>query len=211
MNVLHWIVLLAFAISHAGGDRWDCPPCGGGPANSPGGQALDTCAGDCLQVAPVGSECDEDTSSDCICNGAHSSLAIQAIASCVMASCNIPADVAAATIVASTWCAQWSQTAAPDLVTPYTNVLATTLPTPSATTNGQGEPVPTQGKWLLDGCGIIAMTIFVTAGSGGGNGGLSVEGSGGLSRGDKIALGVGIGFGVPTAVAAIIAIYQACQ
>jgi len=162
MNFLHWIILLGFAISRAGGDRWDCPPCGGGPANSPGGKALDTCAGDCLQVAPAGSQCDNDASSDCICNGAHYSLAIQAIANCAMASCNIVQDLAAATSVASTWCAQWSQTAAPALVTPYTNIPTTPLQTPSATTNGQGKPVPTSGKWLLNGCGIIAMMIFVT-------------------------------------------------
>jgi hypothetical protein len=162
MNYLYWIVLLAFAISRAGGDRWDCPPCGGGPANSPGGKALDTCAGDCLQAAPAGSQCDNDASSDCICNGAHYSLAIQAIANCAMASCNIAQDLAAATSVASTWCAQWSQTAAPALVTPYTNIATTPLQTQSTTTNGQGEPVPTSGKWLFNGCGIIAMTIFVT-------------------------------------------------
>jgi hypothetical protein len=162
MNFLHWIVLLAFAISRAGGDRWDCPPCGGGPANSPGGKALDTCAGDCLQAAPAGSQCDNDASSDCICNGAHYSLAIQAIANCAMASCNIAQDLAAATSVASTWCAQWSQTAAPALVTPYTNIATTPLQTQSTTTNGQGGPVPTSGKWLFNGCGIIAMTIFVT-------------------------------------------------
>jgi CFEM domain len=139
MNYLHLIVLFAFAISRAGGDRWDCPSCGGGPANSPGGQALDTCAGDCLQAAPAGSQCDNDASSDCICNGAHYGLAIQAIANCAMASCNIVQDLAAATSVASTWCAQWSQTAAPALVTPYTNP-TTPLQTPSITTNSQGTP-----------------------------------------------------------------------
>jgi hypothetical protein len=138
MNFLHFkIVLFAFAISCAGGDRWDCPSCGGGPANSPGGQALDTCAGNCLQAAPAGSRCDDNTSSDCICNSAHYSLAIRAIANCVVASCTIAQDLAAATSVASTWCAQWSQTATP-------------------------APVPTSGKWLFNGCGIIAMTIFVT-------------------------------------------------
>jgi hypothetical protein len=159
MNFLHWIVLLAFAISRAGGDRWDCPSCGGGPANTPGGKALDTCAGDCLQAAPAGSQCDADTSSDCICNGAHYSLAIQAIANCAMASCNIVQDLAAVTSVASTWCAQWSQTAAPALVTPYTNTHTTSLQTPPTTTNG---PVPTPSKWLFNGYGIIAMMIFVT-------------------------------------------------
>ena len=142
MNFIHWIFLLAFAISRAGGDRWDCPPCGGGPANSPGGKALDTCAGDCLQAAPAGSQCDNDASSDCICNGAHYSLAIQAIANCAKASCNIVQDLAAATSVASTWCAQWSQTAAPALVTPYTNP-TTPLQTPSITTNSQGMPSTT--------------------------------------------------------------------
>jgi CFEM domain len=111
MNFLHLIVLFAFAMSRAGGDRWDCPSCSGGPANSPGGQALDTCAGDCLQAAPAGSQCDDNTSSDCICNGTHYSLAIRAIANCVVASCTIVQDLAAATSVASTWCAQWSQTA----------------------------------------------------------------------------------------------------
>jgi hypothetical protein len=161
MNFLHWIVLLAFAISRTGGDRWDCPTCGGGPANSPGGQTLDTCAGDCLQAAPAGSQCDSNTSSDCICNGAHFSLAIQAIANCAMASCAVPGDAAAATSVASTWCAQWSQTAAPDLVTPYTNIVATAEQTPaeptpaeqtaSPTITGQGGTVPVQGKRLFDG------------------------------------------------------------
>jgi len=172
MNFLHWIVLLAFAISRVGGDRWDCPSCGGGPANTPGGLALDTCAGDCLQAAPAGSQCDDNTSSDCICNGAHFSLAIQAIANCAMASCIIVQDLAAATSVASTWCAQWSKTAAPPLVTPYTNIPTTPLQTLSTTTHSQGQPVPTQ----------------TPAGSGGGNSG--------LSRGDKIALGVGIGLAV---------------
>ncbi|KIM72425.1 hypothetical protein PILCRDRAFT_741445 [Piloderma croceum F 1598] len=56
-----------------------------------------------------------------------------------MASCNIAQDLAAATSVASTWCAQWSQTAAPALVTPYTNIPITTLQTPSTTTNSQGQ------------------------------------------------------------------------
>lgn len=103
MNFLHWIVLvLAFAISSTRGDRWDCGPCGGGPLNSPGAKALDTCALNCIQAAPAGTQCENNPSSDCICSGAHYGLAIQAISNCAMASCNIAQDLAAATSVAST-------------------------------------------------------------------------------------------------------------
>jgi len=192
MNFLHWIVLLAFAVSRTGGDRWDCSTCSsggnGGPLNSPGAKALDTCAFGCLQAAPAGSQCENNPSSDCICNGAHYSLAVQAISSCAMASCNIVQDLAAATSVASTWCAQWSQTALPALVTPYTNLNTPTTPlqTPPTTTNSQSGVPTTNG--------------VPSPSPSGGNGG---GGSGGPSTSDKIALGIGIGFGVPTAAGAI--------
>ena len=215
MNFLHWIQVvlhvLAFSISRTGGDRWDCSTCSsggnGGPLNSPGAKALDTCAFGCLQAAPAGSQCENNPSSDCICNGAHYNLAIQAISSCAMASCNIVQDLAAATSVASTWCAQWSQTALAALVTPYTNTPTTTsLQTPSTTTNGQsgdtatnGVPNPSpSGKWLFNGCRFIVMMILSY--TGGGNGGGA---EGGLGTSDKIALGIGIGVGVPTVAVAI--------
>jgi CFEM domain len=166
MSILHWIVYLAFAISHTGGDRWDCGTCSigpdGGPLNSPGAKALDTCAIGCIQAAPAGAQCENNPSSDCICNGAHYSLAIQAISSCAMASCNIAQDLAAATSVASTWCAQWSQTALPALVTPYTNIstTSTSLQMLSTTTYSQNGVPTASGKWLFNGCGIIAMMIL---------------------------------------------------
>ena len=113
MKILRWTVLLTFTISRAGRDRRGCATCGGGPLNSPGAKALYTCALNCIQTAPAGTQCENNPSSDCICNGAHYNLAAQAIANCAVASCNIAQDGAAATSIASTWCAQWSQTAAP--------------------------------------------------------------------------------------------------
>ncbi|KDQ52547.1 hypothetical protein JAAARDRAFT_210494 [Jaapia argillacea MUCL 33604] len=144
--------------------------CGGGicPATTVAGVNLVTCARTCLATAPLAAlEC---TYTDCVCNGAHFPRAVQAIYSCGIASCTIPADVASATQVAISFCNAWTATASPaatsilslDTPTDYPTSPIWT-PTASSVSGQTGHPAytPTSGSQDQSLGGGIISTIVV--------------------------------------------------